>query len=231
MLVVFSTGIRANSELAEDVKIKISPRGIVVNEKLQTTIPNIYACGDCIEIKEILTGKKVQSGYGTQADREGHIAGINIAGGKGIFEGTLNSVVTKAMDLEVGRTGLTKKEATEAGYETVVGVAKTKTKPDYYPGTMDFWMHLIFDVKSERLLGAQIAGGEDVVGYVNLASMALQKGNTLEDTLAFKYSYAPPICSAPSPFVLAAENAYKKLNRLKNYTLESQSDVDTVLIL
>ena len=225
-LVVFSTGIRANSELAEDAKIKVSPHGIVINERLQTSIPNIYACGDCIEIKEILTGKKVQSGYGTQADREGHIAGINIAGGKGIFEGTLNSVVTKAMDLEVGRTGLTQKEAKEGGYETVVGVVKTKTKPDYYPGTKDFWTHLIFDVKSERLLGAQIAGGEDVVGYVNLASMALQKGNTLEDTLSFKYSYAPPICSAPSPFVSAAENAYKKLNRLRKIKKAKEKKLD-----
>jgi len=215
-LVVFSTGIRANSELAEHAGIKVSRNGIVVNEKLQTSIPNIYACGDCIEIEDILTGKKVQSGYGTQADREGHIAGINIAGGVvGTFEGTLGSVVTKAMDLEIGRTGLMETEAKEAGYETVSGIVKTKTKPDYYPGAKDFWTHLIFDAKSEKLLGAQIAGGEDVVGYVNLASMALQKGNTLHDTLKFKYSYAPPICSAPSPFVLAAENAYKKLERLK----------------
>ncbi|ODS37536.1 MAG: hypothetical protein A7315_13380 [Candidatus Altiarchaeales archaeon WOR_SM1_79] len=154
---------------------------------MQTSIPNIYACGDCIEIEDILTGKKVQSGYGTQADREGHIAGINIAGGVvGTFEGTLGSVVTKAMDLEIGRTGLMETEAKEAGYETVSGIVKTKTKPDYYPGAKDFWTHLIFDAKSEKLLGAQIAGGEDVVGYVNLASMALQKGNTLHDTLKFK---------------------------------------------
>lgn len=214
-LVVFSTGIRANSELAKDAGINVSKHGIVTNEKLQTSIPNIYACGDCVEIEEILTGKKIQSGYGTQADREGHIAGVNIAGVSGTFEGTLNSVVTKAKDLEVGRTGLTEKEAKEAGYETVTGVAKTRTKPDYYPGAKDFWMYLVFDVKTEKLLGSQIACGEDVVGYVNLASMALQKGNTLQDTLKFKYSYAPPICSAPSPFVLAAENAYKKLERIK----------------
>ena len=128
---------------------------------------------------------------------------------------TFNSVITKIVDLEVGRTGLTQKEANDAGYETVTGVIKAKTKPGYYPGTKDLWVRLVFDVKSELLLGAQIAGGEDIAGYLNLASMALQKGNTILDTIKFKYSYAPPICSAPSPFVLAAENAYKKLERVR----------------
>jgi len=172
-IVILSTGIRANSELAEDAGIKVSKHGILTNEMMQTSVPNIYACGDCVEIKEILTDKKVQSGYGTQADREGHVAGVNISGSHGTFDGTLNSVITKIMDLEVGRTGLTEKEAVGAGYETVVGSVKCKTKPDYYPGAKDFWMNLVFDVESERLVGAQIAGGEDVVGYVNLASMAI----------------------------------------------------------
>ncbi|ODS39447.1 MAG: hypothetical protein A7316_05530 [Candidatus Altiarchaeales archaeon WOR_SM1_86-2] len=210
-LVIMSVGVRPDVEFLKT--IEVGKFGIKVDEKLRTSAKGVYACGDCIRIRFMVTNEPQQSGLGTVAERAGHVAGLNAAGGDATFYHTLNSMITKIFDLEIGVTGMNETMAKERGYKVVSGIAKGLSKPKYYPGGKELITKLIYHANIHKLLGAEIAGYEGVDGYLNLASMAIQKGSIMDDMLRFRYCYAPPICSAPNPMIPATENAYRKLRR------------------
>lgn len=211
-IVVVATGIRANVELAKNAGIAIGERrGIKTDMRMQTNVKDVYAAGDCAESVSLITHRPVLSQLGTIAVRQAKVAGTNAAGGYAIFPGCLGSAVTRLFDLEIGATGLTEFMAGRAGIKTVVGSITSKTRPDYYPGGKSIRIKLIVEKETERLIGGQIIGGEEVTQRINALSFAIQKQMTVRELAKADTSYAPPLNETWEPMVLAAEIAIRKI--------------------
>ena len=202
-LKISAAGVRPNIKLAQDSNIKCSENGIIVGDNLETSMKNVYAAGDCIEQKSFVTNKPIHARLGPQAERQGFIAGTNASGGKMVYRGVLGAAIAKIASLEIGRTGVS------AGLpEMVSSKIKTTTKPEFHPTSKDLFLKLVFSRK--QLVGAEAMGGESVAGVIDVASLAIQKKATVDDLINFAYSYAPPMCSAPNPFVLCSQIAKQK---------------------
>ncbi|MFQ6068311.1 MAG: FAD-dependent oxidoreductase [Candidatus Bathyarchaeia archaeon] len=211
-IVIVATGVRANTELATKAGIAIGEtKAIKTNAKMETNIKDIYAAGDCAESINIITKKPVCPQLGTVAVRHGKVAGINAAGGYALFTGVLGSAVTQLFGTQIGVTGLTEFFARKEGIETVTGIITSKTRADYYPGAKPIKVKLIVEKESQRIIGAQIIGGEEATQRINALSFAIQKQMTIRELAKVDTAYAPPLCETWEPMVLAAEMALMKL--------------------
>ncbi|MBN2518119.1 MAG: FAD-dependent oxidoreductase [Candidatus Altiarchaeota archaeon] len=210
-LVISCIGVEPNLELARNSGIKASSFGMIVGDHLQTNRRNVYAAGDCIEEWCFISKQPMHSYLGPQAEREGVIAGVNAAGGDMAYLGSLNAVAAKIGEVEIGRTGMSSADAERHGIKTVVGRIDTKTKPEYERTARELMIKMVF--KNRRLIGCQALGGEGVDGIINLASYAIQHHASIDDLMSLGYCFSPPICSAPNPIVLCAENAKRRMTR------------------
>jgi NADPH-dependent 2,4-dienoyl-CoA reductase/sulfur reductase-like enzyme len=211
-LFVSAFGVRANTQLAVDAGVALGEtRTIKTNARMETNIKDVYAVGDCAESTHIVTQKPTVQQLGTVAVRQGKVAGINAAGGYALFTGVLGSAVTQLYDIQVGVTGLTEAAAQRARIETVTGTITSKTKADYYPGAKPIKVKLVVEKESQRIIGAQIMGGEEVTQRINAVSFAIQKQMTVRELAKADTAYAPPLCETWEPLVLAAEMALMKL--------------------
>ncbi|RLI11875.1 hypothetical protein DRO35_04305 [Candidatus Bathyarchaeota archaeon] len=211
-LVLIATGVRPNVKLAKEAGIEIGKMGgIKTNLRMETSVKDVYAAGDCAESISPITQRPILSQLGTTAVRQGKVAGINAAGGYSLFLGCLCSFVTKLFDLEIGAVGLTEAMAKRAGIETVSGTITSKTRADYYPGGKQIRVKILVDRETERIIGGQIVGGEEVTQRVNALSFAIQKGMTVRELAKADTCYAPPVNETWEPMVLAAEIAIRKL--------------------
>ena len=211
-LVIIATGVIPNVQLAKEAGIKIGEtRGIKTNMRMETSVKDVYAAGDCAESVNLITKRPMLSQLGTTAVRQGKVAGINAAGGYAVFTGCLGSCVTRLFDLEIGATGLTEFAARRAGIETVAGSITSKTRPDYYPGGKPIRVKILVDKDTERIVGGQIVGGEEVTQRINALSFAIQKQMTVRDLTKADTCYAPPLNETWEPMVLAAEIALRRL--------------------
>jgi len=211
--IIFSAfGVRANTQLATKIGITLGEtRAIKTTPRMETNIKDIYAAGDCAEVTNIVTQKPTLPQLGTVAVRTGKIAGINAAGGYSLFTGALGSAVSRLFDTDCGWTGLTETAAKKASIETVTGTITSKTRADYYPGALPIKVKLIIEKESQRIIGGQIIGGEEVTQRINAVSLAIQRGMTAKDLSKADTAYAPPLCETWEPFALAAEMALLKL--------------------
>ncbi|MGQ9537999.1 MAG: FAD-dependent oxidoreductase [Candidatus Bathycorpusculaceae bacterium] len=211
-LFVSAFGVRANTQLAVDAGItQGETRAIKTNSRMETNIKDVYAVGDCAESTHIVTHKPALQQLGTVAVRQGKVAGINAAGGYALFTGVLGSAVTQLYETQAGVTGLTETAAKRAGIETVTGTISSKTKADYYPGALPIKVKLVVEKESQRIIGAQIIGGEEVTQRINAVSFAIQKQMTVRELAKADTAYAPPLCETWEPLVLAAEMVLMKL--------------------
>jgi NADH oxidase (H2O2-forming) len=205
-------GVRANTKLAVEAGIPLGEsRGIKTNGKMETDVKDVYAVGDCAEAPNIITHKVACSQLGTIAVRQGKVAGTNAGGGDALFPGILASAVTTLFDTEAGVTGLTEAAAQRAGIEVVTGAISSKTKADYYPNALPIKVKLVVEKESQRIIGAQIVGGEEVTQRINALSFAIQKGMTVRELAKADTAYAPPLNETWEPMVLAAEMVLMKL--------------------
>lgn len=209
-IVILSTGVRPSVELAMRGGCKIGDMGVSVNELMQTSIPNIYAVGDCVEVFDGITGLKTLSPFGTTAVRQGKVAAKNIAGFDAAFKPVLNSVVSKIGELEIGAVGLTEVTAKKANIEIVVGKSRALTKARYYPGCKPIDIKLICSLDG-TILGCQIIAKETVAERVDTLALAIAKEVKCNEIIDMEFSYAPPVSMVVDPIVLAAENAVEKL--------------------
>ncbi|MEM0007419.1 MAG: FAD-dependent oxidoreductase [Candidatus Bathyarchaeia archaeon] len=211
-LFVSAFGVRANTQLAVDAGIALGEtRAIKTNARMETSVKDVYAVGDCAESTHIVTQRPALQQLGTVAVRQGKVAGINAAGGYALFTGVLGSAVTQLYDTQVGVTGLTEAAAQRARIETVTGTISSKTKADYYPGALPIKVKLVVEKESQRIIGAQIIGGEEVTQRINAVSFAIQKQMTVRELAKADTAYAPPLCETWEPLVLAAEMVLMKL--------------------
>ncbi len=211
-LFVSAFGVRANTQLATNGGIVLGEtKAIKTNARMETNIKDVYAVGDCAESTHIITQKPALAQFGTVAVRHGKIAGINAAGSYALFTGCLGSAVSRLFDTDIGVTGLTETFAQKAEIETVTGTITSKTKADYYPGALPIKVKLVVERESQRIIGAQIVGGEEVTQRINAISFAIQKQMTVRELAKADTAYAPPLCETWEPLVLAAEMVLMKL--------------------
>lgn len=205
-------GVRANTQLAANAGIILGDtKAVRTNARMETNIKDIYAVGDCAESTHIVTQKPALMQFGTVAVRHGKVAGINAAGGYALFTGVLGSSVSRLYKTDIGSTGLTEVAAQKARIETITGTITSKTKADYYPGALPIKVKLVVEKESQRVIGAQIIGGEEVTQRINAISFAMQKQMTARELAKADTAYAPPVCETWEPLVLAAEMVLMKL--------------------
>ena len=211
-LFISAFGVRANTKLAVDADIPLGEsKAIKTNARMETDVKDVYAVGDCAEALNIVTHKPVCAQLGTVAVRQGKVAGANAAGDYAQFTGVLASAVTRLFDIEAGVTGLTEAAAQRAKMEVVTGTISSKTKADYYPNALPIKVKLVVEKETQRIVGAQIIGGEEVTQRINAISFAIQKQMTVRELAKADTAYAPPLCETWEPMVLAAEMVLMKL--------------------
>lgn len=210
--VLLSVGAAPTVELAEKAGIKTGDTGaIVVDEKMKTNFEDIYAAGDCVETTNIVSGEKVNIPLGDIANRQGRIAGTNMAGGEASFPGVLGTAITKVFDLGVARTGLSEKEAKKSGFDYLTTTINHGTRAFYYPGGSKLTIKLIVEKDTGRLIGGQMAGEEGVGQRIDVLASLIYNKNTVQEIQNIDLAYAPPFSPAWDPIQTAAKVATSKL--------------------
>lgn len=210
-LVILGLGVRPNVELAREAGITLGETGaIAVDDHARTHVSNVYSAGDCAEVHHLLLGKPAYIPLGSTANKQGRTAGTNIAGGDSVFSGVVGTAVSKVLNLEVARTGLTEEEARQMGYDVESAMVKSQSGAHYYPGTTPLWVKLIFEVGSMRLLGGQIIGEKGAAKRIDVLATALHQRMTIDDIRALDLGYAPPFSPVWDPILVAANVAAKE---------------------
>ncbi|MCX8173808.1 MAG: FAD-dependent oxidoreductase [Thermoplasmata archaeon] len=210
-VLVFATGVKPDVELAKNAGIELGEAGgIKVNERMETNKQGIYAAGDCAESIHRVTGKPVLSMLGTSAVRQGKVAGVNAAGGNAVYRGTLNATVTRLFDTEIGSVSITEWQAKAVGMDVVSVAVPWKTRAEYFPGASEIKLKLVFLKENLRLVGGQVVTKEGATGYVNLLSLAIDRGLSAGDLVHLDTCYSPPVADVWNPVCIAAELAVKK---------------------
>jgi NADPH-dependent 2,4-dienoyl-CoA reductase/sulfur reductase-like enzyme/rhodanese-related sulfurtransferase len=203
-VVIMSVGIKPNTQLAEDAGLSIGPTGgIAVNEFMQTSDPNIFAAGDCVESRNLVTGKPALFPMGSAANQQGRAAGANAFGRSIAVKGFTGTVIVKVFDLAVAKTGLSEREALQEGFSPLVTYLLTGHHAGYYPGAKGLRVKTVADKSSGRLLGAQVIGQEGVDKRIDVMATAIYNRMVLEDLLQLDLAYAPPYSSARDPIIVA----------------------------
>lgn len=209
---LLSIGVLPASELARDAGLELGLKGgIVVDDEMRTSDPHIWACGDCVQMKNRITGGAAYVPLGTTANKQGRIAGGNLAGEHETFKGVLGSMVTKVFELYISATGLSAEQAKAAGYEAASSIITKGDRASYYPGSQNNTICLILDQKTGRLLGAQAIGSESVAGRINVFATAITCGMTVAQINELDLVYAPPVAPVYDPILIAASQAMKKV--------------------
>ena len=209
-LVLFSVGARANIPLAEKAGVAIGETGaIAVDDHQRTTAPHVWAAGDVAEAWHRVLNKPAYIPLGTTANKQGRIAGTNIAGGDAAFGGIVGTAVVRVFDLEVARTGLSEREAQQAGFDAASVTIKAPARAHYMPIHPPIHVKLVFEKGSKRLLGGQMVGEEGVSKRIDIIAAALHNGWTVYDLAQLDLSYAPPFAPVWDPILVAANVASK----------------------
>jgi NADPH-dependent 2,4-dienoyl-CoA reductase/sulfur reductase-like enzyme/rhodanese-related sulfurtransferase len=212
-ITIIAIGVRPDVQLARDAGLPIGPSGaIAVNEMLQTNDTDIYAGGDCAESTHLLTGAKVCIPMGSTANKHGRVIGTNVTGGKEIFPGVIGTAVVKALQYNVGRTGLGEKEARKAGYDVVTALAVDPDRPTYYPGARDVLLKIIVDSKTGKILGGQGMGRGEIVKRIDVLATAITFGATVDMLANIDLGYAPPYNTPLDPIHSASNIVRNKLD-------------------
>ncbi|HUT33188.1 MAG TPA: FAD-dependent oxidoreductase [Planctomycetota bacterium] len=215
-LAVVAVGVRPNTRLAQEAGLEVG-RGIKVNDYMQTSDPDIYAAGDCVEVHHRITGESVLAPLGDLANLQGRVAGQNaVLGNRAIFPGTIQTCVCKVFDYTAGATGLSETAARRLGYEEIIAVVAAGLDKPPFMGGKPLITKMVADAATGRLLGFQCVGTGDVSKRVGFAAMALHGQLTVADLVNADLPYAPPFSPALDPLIVTAhvlEN--KMLGRMK----------------
>jgi NADPH-dependent 2,4-dienoyl-CoA reductase/sulfur reductase-like enzyme/rhodanese-related sulfurtransferase len=211
-LVLLAIGVRPNVALARGAGVDLGRTGgIKVNEFLETSDPHIYAGGDCVENRHILLGKPILAPMGSTANKHGRVIANNLSGDRETFDGVLGTVIFKAFDYAVGRTGLSKKEATEQGYQIETAICPGPDRAHFYPGHAPIVIKLVADKRTGKLLGTQILGPGDIAKRLDIMVTALTFGAAAEQVSKLDLAYAPPYSPAMDNLITACNVMRNKL--------------------
>ena len=239
-MVILSIGVRPNSELAQEAGIALNTRrGIVVDEYLQTSIPNIYAVGDVIGVENYVTKEETMIPLAGPANKQARILADNLCGEQKSYNGTLGTAVAKVFDLNVASVGMNEKQLKSMGkikgadYETVL--INQKSHAGYYPGATPITLKMIFNPQGQ-ILGAQIVGQDGVDKRIDTLATTMRLHGSIYDLTELELAYAPPFSSAKDPVNMlgfVAENVLKHMvqfiewDELDRMLSEEKEDAET----
>ncbi|RJS85351.1 hypothetical protein CW706_01440 [Candidatus Bathyarchaeota archaeon] len=211
-ILILAMGVKPNVDLAGRMGVKLGVTGAIkVNDRMETSVKDVYAAGDNVETTHLVSGKPVYFPFAPAANKMGRVAGDNIAGGNSRFRGILGTTFTKIFNLHVGRTGLSAWEAEAAGFDAAAVDITHISRSHYFPRKERMHIRLIADRESQRILGGAITGREGVAGRVNTLAAALWGGLTVEDLTQLDLGYAPPFAPVWDGLIIAANVMKRKL--------------------
>ncbi len=211
-LVVLGLGTRPATRLAREAGITIGQTGaIVVGPRMRTPHEGVWAAGDCVETRHLVSGAPVNYHLGTIANKQGRVCGVNLGGGYATFPGALGTAVTQIWPVEVARTGLSEAELAPLGlqYETVS--VDSTTRAGYFPGAAPIRTKVIAERRSGRLLGAQIVGREGAAKRIDVFATALWNRMTVDDMVHLDLSYAPPFAPVWDPVLISVRKLSERI--------------------
>jgi NADPH-dependent 2,4-dienoyl-CoA reductase/sulfur reductase-like enzyme len=210
-LVILGLGVEANSGVAAAAGIPTGVRGAIkVDRRQHTEIDGEWAAGDCCETRHRVTGEPVHIPLGTTANKQGRVAGVNLAGGYATFPGVVGTAVTRLCATEVGRTGLNERQARDAGFEHVSVRIEGSTRA-HYLGPKPITVKLLAEKGSGRVLGGQVVGEEGAAKRIDVLATAITAGFTVDELVDLDLGYAPPFSPVWDPVLMAARQAAGKL--------------------
>ena len=211
-LVLVAAGVRPDVSLAREAGLVIGPLGgIVVDDALRTSDPDIFAGGDCVENRHLLTGAPVYAPLGSTANKHGRVIGDNLTGGATRYPGVLGTVILKVFDFNVGCTGLSEQAARRAGFDVETALVAGPDRAHYYPGSKTLFLKGVADRATGRLLGVQAIGPGDAAKRIDTAAVAIAHGIPLHEIAMSDLSYAPPYSNALDNLVHLATTLENKI--------------------
>ena len=224
---VLAIGVTPDTALAKEAGLELGIKGsIVVNDRMETSVPDIYAAGDAVQVKHYVTGDDALISLAGPANKQGRIIADNICGGDSCYLGSQGSSVIKIFDMTAATTGINETNAKKSGLDVDTVILSPMSHASYYPGSKVMTMKVVFEKETYRLLGAQIIGYEGVDKRIDVLATAIHarlKASQLKD---LDLAYAPPYSSAKDPVNMVGfmvDNIEKGI--LKQWHLE---DIDTV---
>ena len=203
-MVILAIGVTPDSALAKDAGLKLGIKGsIVVNDRMETSVPDIYAVGDAVQIRNFVTGTDALISLAGPANKQGRIAADNICGGDSHYRGGQGSSVIKIFDLTAASTGINERTAKAEGLSVDKVILSPMSHAGYYPGGKTMTMKVLFEKETYRLLGAQIIGYAGVDKRIDVIATAIGAGMKATELQELDLAYAPPYSSAKDPVNMA----------------------------
>ena len=221
-MAVLAIGVTPDTHLAKEAGLELGMKGsIVVNSRMETSIPDIYAVGDAVQVKHYVTGQDALISLAGPANKQGRIAADNICGGDSRYTGSQGSSIIKVLDMTAAATGINETNAKKAGLNVDKVILSPMSHAGYYPGGKVMTMKVVFEKDTYRLLGAQIVGYEGVDKRIDVLATAIHAGMKAVELKELDLAYAPPYSSAKDPVNIAGfmiENISRKI--LNQFHLE-----------
>ncbi|AWR97010.1 CoA-disulfide reductase [Acidianus sulfidivorans JP7] len=206
---IVAIGVTPNISLIKD-KIKIGKTGAIwTDEYMRTNFHEVFAAGDVAETTNIVTKDRTWMPFAPVANKMGYVAGSNIAGKSMIFPGTVGTMITKYKEFYIAKTGIAEFEAKHYGIKTYSAMIKSKTRARYYPDAKDIYVKLIAEESTNKIVGAQIIGGEEVLGRIDMLAAMIMKGFTVEESFFVEMGYLPAIATVWDPVIVAIRQLMK----------------------
>ena len=203
-MVVLAVGVTPENTLAKKAGLELGLKGAIkVNSKMETSVPDIYAVGDAVQVKHFVTEQDAVISLAGPANKQGRVASDNICGLESEYKGSQGSSVIKLFDMTVATTGINEKQAKSSGYEYEKVILTQNSHAGYYPGAKAMTLKLIFERKSLKLLGAQIVGYDGVDKRIDVIATAIRAGMKADELKDLDLAYAPPYSSAKDPVNMA----------------------------
>ena len=221
-MAVLAIGVSPDTRLAEMAGLKLGIKNsIIVNERMETSVPNIFAVGDAVQVKHFVSGENALISLAGPANKQGRIAADNICGKDSRYSGSQGSSIIKIFNMTAAVTGLNERNAKKAGISVDKVILSPMSHAGYYPGGKVMTMKVVFEKETYRLLGAQIVGYEGVDKRIDVLATAIRAGMKATDLKELELAYAPPYSSAKDPVNMAGfmiENI--AAGQLKQFHLE-----------
>ena len=228
-MVILAVGVRPDTDFAKSAGIEVNDRGsIIVNERMQTNIPDIYAAGDAIEVMEFVTKTKSFIPLAGPANKQGRIIADQICGMDSKYTGTQGTSILKCFDITVACTGINERAAKAHGIDYEKSFTYSASHASYYPNATDMSIKLLFEKGSGKILGAQIVGRDGADKRCDVIATAIRANMTVFDLTELELSYAPPYSSAKDPVNMAGYVAENILNnRVKVFHWHDVNNIDS----
>jgi NADPH-dependent 2,4-dienoyl-CoA reductase/sulfur reductase-like enzyme/rhodanese-related sulfurtransferase len=220
---VVAVGVRPEVELGRQAGVELGPGGaMVVSSRLATTVPHVWAVGDCATVRHAVTGDPDYLPLGSLANRQGRTLANVLAGRSDEFPPVAGAVAVKVFDRNVAATGITRIAALERGLKAASAHVSALDRPHYWPESAQIHIEIVYEVGSGRVLGAQAVGEGDVTKRIDIATQVIAHGGGLDDLANVEHAYAPPYAPALEPLAVAAMVAQNQIDGVESVTPDTE---------